>query len=125
LGGILQPGIEKRPLHHDPTCGGAKERAKFAGWYAKTLESYRYFFEEEPPADIWPPLEKRFGKQSRFARVDIARKWIIPKFSPDHLRMDLVILGALCMAAAGCASVLATNLNPFDLRGWANRLLMT
>ena len=43
-----------KPLHHHPTRGGADESAKFAEWYAQTLASYRKFFGEEPPADIWP-----------------------------------------------------------------------
>jgi len=43
-----------RPLHHDPTRGGAEEEAKFAEWYARTLDSYRAAFGEEPPMAIWP-----------------------------------------------------------------------
>src|SRR6476620_6216517 len=44
-----------RPFHHCPTKGGEAESAKFEDWYAKTLQSYRRFFGEEPPRDIWPP----------------------------------------------------------------------
>jgi hypothetical protein len=43
-----------RPLHHDPTRGGAEEEAKFADWYARTLDSYRAALGEEPPVAIWP-----------------------------------------------------------------------
>ena len=43
-----------RPLHHEPSRGGGDEEKKFAGWYARTRASYREFFGEEPPADIWP-----------------------------------------------------------------------
>ena len=53
-------GVLGKPLHHDPTEGGTAEDAKFTGWYARTLESYRLHFGEEPPADIWPPAMERF-----------------------------------------------------------------
>ena len=43
-----------RPLHHEPTRGGSDEDAKFGDWYARTLDSYRTAFAEEPPPDIWP-----------------------------------------------------------------------
>jgi len=43
-----------RPLHHEPTRGGAEEDAKFGDWYARTLDSYRAAFAEEPPPDVWP-----------------------------------------------------------------------
>jgi hypothetical protein len=46
--------VLERPLHHDPTRGGAEEEAKFADWYARTLDSYRAAFGEEPPVAVWP-----------------------------------------------------------------------
>lgn len=46
--------VLRRPLHHEPTRGGAEEEGKFAGWYLRTLESYRAAFGEDPPANIWP-----------------------------------------------------------------------
>ena len=42
-----------RRLHHEPSRGGAEERAKFGEWYKLTVESYRRYF-GNPPADIWP-----------------------------------------------------------------------
>ena len=42
------------PLHHQPTEGGEQEREKFEQWYTRTLECYREYFGEAPPADIWP-----------------------------------------------------------------------
>ncbi|MBL0869648.1 MAG: hypothetical protein IBJ18_03625 [Phycisphaerales bacterium] len=42
-----------RELHHDPSRGGAAERAKFEHWYERTLRRYRESF-GEPPADVWP-----------------------------------------------------------------------
>jgi len=69
----------QRPLHHGPTKGGASEREKFNDWYGKTLESYRRFFGEDPPADIWPASEVRFGEDIHYRRVNLKRSWIIPK----------------------------------------------
>ncbi len=57
--------ILKRPFHHEPTKGGGSESAKFEDWYAKTLASYRQFFGEEPPRDIW-----------RGGRVHVELKWV-------------------------------------------------
>lgn len=42
-----------RELHHDPSRGGAAERAKFEHWYERTLTRYRESF-GPPPMDIWP-----------------------------------------------------------------------
>lgn len=69
----------QRPLHHGPTKGGASESEKFNDWYGKTLESYRRFFGEDPPADIWPASEVRFGEDIHYRRVNLKRSWIIPK----------------------------------------------
>lgn len=68
-----------RPLHHDPTKGGASEDAKFEDWYARTLESYRRVFEAEPPADIWPSGSERFDPELRFKRIDVADHYVVPK----------------------------------------------
>jgi hypothetical protein len=67
------------PFHHQPTEGGAEERVKFAEWYAQTLESYRAFFDQKPPEDIWPGAGIRFGQDIRFERVNRARSWIVRK----------------------------------------------
>ena len=68
-----------QPLHHGPTKGGTRERAKFNDWYARTLASYRVSFGEEPPADIWPAPVERFGDDIHFIRVNTARNWVVPK----------------------------------------------
>ena len=49
-----------RPLHHEPTQGGTDEADKFREWYGNTLVSYETWFNEKPPADIWPDVNKRF-----------------------------------------------------------------
>jgi hypothetical protein len=81
-----------RPLHHGPTEGGAAEEAKFAGWYARTLESYRAHFGEEPPADIWPPAAVRF-RPATARKVDAASHWILTKRA-----MKRGLLGAAALA---------------------------
>jgi uncharacterized protein (TIGR04222 family) len=68
-----------RPLHHGPTRGGAAESAKFHDWYARTRESYRRIFGAEPPADIWPPAEDRFGRDLHFERVNTQTHWVVPR----------------------------------------------
>src|SRR5262245_6426236 len=55
-----------KPLHHEPTRGGLDEGKKFAAWYEKTLLSYRAFFGQEPPGDIWPGIRTRFSQDTRF-----------------------------------------------------------
>ena len=71
--------ILKRPLHHGPTKGGRKEKDKFHDWYAKTLASYELLFVEEPPKDVWPPINKRFSKASRIKQISTHTHWVIPK----------------------------------------------
>lgn len=68
-----------RPLHHGPTKGGQQEGDRFEDQYEQTLASYREAFGEEPPADIWPPCEIRFGEAADFVRVNRGRVWIMPK----------------------------------------------
>ena len=46
-----------RPLHHQPTLGGAEEHAKYSDQYKHTLESYQSIFGEVPPPTIWPTLK--------------------------------------------------------------------
>ena len=71
-----------QPLHHMPTKGGPDQAALFRQAYASTLELYRDEF-GEPPADIWPPENVRFGKAPHFRRVNMQDVWLIRK--PDWL----------------------------------------
>ncbi|WP_411826774.1 glycine-rich domain-containing protein [Luteolibacter sp. AS25] len=68
-----------RELHHSPTTGGGDQNAKFHGLYGKTLESYRRIFQAEPPADIWPSVEKRFANAAAGRWVDCSKFWLVPK----------------------------------------------
>jgi hypothetical protein len=52
--------VLKRKIHHGPTKGGKQESQKYDQLYRNTLDLYRQTFEQEPPPDIWPSVEKRF-----------------------------------------------------------------
>ena len=76
-----------RDLHHSPTTGGSEEGAKFTDWYVKTLESYRWIFGAEPPADIWPSPVDRFADAGGGRWVNTADFWLVPKPAfVKHLR---------------------------------------
>ncbi len=68
-----------RPLHHGPTQGGRQEQAKYFQLYQDTLASYRQAFQADPPSDLWPSAEQRFGDDLGYVRVNHHRNWIIPK----------------------------------------------
>lgn len=93
-----------KPLHHGPTEGGRSEDEKFADWYGRTLDSYRRHFGEEPPADIWPPAEKRFAPVM-WRMIDPAEHWVIPK---RKLRRALTFAAGLSLVPllAGCTQLL-------------------
>jgi hypothetical protein len=101
------------PLHHNPTRGGASEGAKHLRMYDDTLAAYRTAFSEEPPTDIWPPAEQRFGADTRQRIVNTSRNWVIPK---QPVKRVLQVAAAFLLAAVllpGCNG----GLNPFALRG--------
>jgi uncharacterized protein (TIGR04222 family) len=91
----------KRPLHHDPTAGGAAEGGKFRDWYSKTLESYQRIFRAEPPRDIWPPTGERFQHAGSWQWVNVGRVWIVPKRSVVAVAASLTAIGLVC-TLAGC-----------------------
>ena len=90
-----------KPLHHGPTKGGGEEREKFNEWYGETLESYRRFFGEDPPDDIWPKPKIRFGADIHYQRVNTRRFWIVRKFPAKRLAW---IVGGVLLALVltGC-----------------------
>lgn len=91
-----------RPLHHDPTKGGAKENDKYDDWYNRTLESYRRVFGHEPPADIWPASCVRFGEDLHYVRVNTKRNWILPRKRVPKLALAAVAWSVLVVA--GCSA---------------------
>lgn len=98
-----------RPLHHDPTMGGAAEGAKFADWYARTLDSYRAAFGQEPPRDVWPAPAERFAAEARILQVSAATHWIIRKPTlPRRTATAAAALAALSLVAA-CSGKVVDN----------------
>lgn len=90
------------PLHHHPSKGGTMESAKFEDWYARTLDSYRRAFGEEPPIDIWPPVGQQLKKHT------------IPIDTRHHLVIPRRVLHRTALAAMGASMVLLTAV------GWVN-----
>lgn len=104
-----------RPLHHEPTAGGVGDALKHRKQYQQTLESYEHIFGSAAPADIWPPVEKRFlPMRSRW--VDLSHYWLLPR--PRWLKLPrrkvtrMAVAGCLGVALlAGCSPVMqALNL---------------
>lgn len=77
-------GVLGQELHHSPTTGGMAETSKFEDWYARTLESYRRIFGEEPPGAVWPAPGTHLKHSGRERWVNLADYWLIPR--PTLLR---------------------------------------
>ena len=45
---------------HTPTTGGQQENLKYIEVYQATIEYYKFLFNENVPASLWPPAEYRF-----------------------------------------------------------------
>jgi hypothetical protein len=90
-----------RPLVHGPTKGGKAEDSKFEDWYARTLASYRAWFGEEPPSDIWPPSGVRFEEPRHFQRVNTRTHWVIAK--PSFRPAQVALTATLALGLAGCS----------------------
>jgi hypothetical protein len=94
------------PLHHMPTRGGTDQGALFRDAYAQTLDLYRSEF-GEPPADIWPPEEIRFGRAPHFKRVNAQDVWLIRKPScPDFVKSGMRRLARMPSRAWGALLLL-------------------
>ncbi len=99
------------PLHHGPTKGGKMEGDKFTDWYERTKESYRVFFGEEPPADIWPSSQARFANAAAWKRVDTSQFWMIPKARLRHTASAVGLLGTLAIGGVGCGYLAQSSSN--------------
>jgi len=109
-----------KPLHHGPTRGGKSEAVKHHAMYAQTLAAYRAWFGEEPPGDIWPPSERRFGEGASFVRVNRRDVWLIPKPRwPRAAALFAMAAGAFTFAGAkpAEASLPASGFPIIDLPG--------
>ncbi|QEL14385.1 TIGR04222 domain-containing membrane protein [Limnoglobus roseus] len=102
-----------RPLHHEPTRGGHDEGAKYRNLYERTLQTYRDTLGEDPPGDIWPPADVRFGEDLRHVTVNTARNWVVPKAVVRRAVGVLAVVTFAFVFATGCVG----GLNPFDLKG--------
>lgn len=100
----LCQGILGRPLHHGPTRGGAAEDDRFEHQYSQTQASYTRWFGHEPPADIWPPAEVRFAPQARFARVNTAAYWMLPRQRVRRLAAACLLAALPLLTLAACAT---------------------
>lgn len=76
-----------KPLHHDPTEGGAAEDGRHERQYDATIAAYRAAFGEAPPVDIWPRPEERPASKPRRVKA-VAR---------------LAIIGGVAFQLAACA----------------------
>jgi uncharacterized protein (TIGR04222 family) len=115
--------VLRRPLHHEPTAGGAVEGGKFRDWYSRTLDSYQRIFGSKPPEDIWPSIHSRFEHAGSWKWVNVGRAWVVPKRSVFAAAVMLLAVTALVLA--GCqpltwnanldAPMVLAGLSPFNL----------
>ena len=70
--GDFCPNVLGLKLHHHPARGGSQERESMHRLYRATIDRYRQFF-GEPPLDLWPPADLRFGSELRRQRAPIIR----------------------------------------------------
>jgi uncharacterized protein (TIGR04222 family) len=105
---VFCPQVLEKPLHHEPTRGGAAEQSKFGDWYAKTLASYETLFQEKPPSDLWPDPEVRFGQDLQFVRVNRHEHWILPRFGLKAWqgnKANLVAAIGVLLLLTGCNAI--------------------
>ncbi len=101
----LCENILHRRLHHTPTRGGRRESDKYADLYGRTLQAYRDFFGEAPPADIWPAPEARFEPAPYQRWVDTRQYWLVPNplRKLSRYRGPVLAVGAVGLLL-GCAT---------------------
>lgn len=104
-------------LHHGPTRGGPSEADRYDAQYRETLDAYAAAFDAAPPADIWPPADRRFGADLAWRRVNVVRNWVIPKpawlaVQPRH-SAGLAMLAAVPLVALGIPNPLNFTAGPF------------
>jgi hypothetical protein len=103
-----------KPLHHGPTKGGGTEAVRFDEQYRRTLDSYQRWFSEEPPSDIWPPVEIRFAPKQRFIRVNAAANWLIAKRTVYGVTAS-GLAAVVAILLMGAADPPGRNINPGDI----------
>lgn len=85
--------ILEQEVHHGPTKGGNKERAKFHDWYEQTKATYQRLFNQIPPPQIWPSSTIRFSEID-FRRVNTHKNFVLSKVK--------VITGIIAFFAFNC-----------------------
>ncbi len=98
--------VLQKPIHHNPTKGGAAERKKYSLLYNRTLDSYRIFFNEEPPADIWQSEPVRFKKVAELKKINVRENWVIPKPKFLGASSAAVFTPIIMMLLTGCGGEL-------------------
>jgi uncharacterized protein (TIGR04222 family) len=101
------PNVLGLKLHHRPARGGSQERESMHRLYRATIDRYRQFF-GEPPLDLWPPADLRFGSDLRRQRAPITRYLTARlRFSrPAWLRSGHLPLLSVLSLLAWCAIAL-------------------
>lgn len=101
------PNVLGLKLHHRPARGGSQERESMHRLYRATIDRYRQFF-GEPPPDLWPPADLRFGSRLRGQRAPITRYLTARlRFSrPAWLRSGHLPLLSVLSLLAWCAIAL-------------------
>ncbi len=106
-----------KPLHHDPTQGGAAEDAKFVDWYGRTKVAYAKAFGVMPPGDIWPARhdQKPVAKGADHGPTSEVTARRVPssvwrRILPSAVATALVVVTGVVLA--GCASTWQGNSGP-------------
>jgi uncharacterized protein (TIGR04222 family) len=110
-----------RPLHHEPTRGGSAEAKKFHQQYDQTLALYRATFGADPPSDIWPPAEVRFGEDLHFVRVNTVRDRI--NWRTLFRRWGAIMVLFASAVAPLAVWILSGNEGPIRPEPWMNALI--
>jgi uncharacterized protein (TIGR04222 family) len=112
--------VLKCPLHHDPTKGGEAEGRKHWAMYADTLATYAETFGEPPPADLWPPVEQRFGSDLEAARVNRNDYWLVrkPRLSKPVLAASLLVAVVFALGCGNPFNEKGTDFLPYFFAAW-------
>lgn len=120
----LYPALLGRAVRRDhraaaspwPDGGRCVRGRKYRALYAETLRRYRATFGQEPPCDIWPPSDLRFG--TRYQWVDTRRHYLLPRRMVSIAGMA----GGAALLAA-CTALVARAADPVSDRagrsGWS------
>jgi len=105
-----------RPLHHCPTTGRVEESGKFDNWYAQTIASYETYFDQSPPADIWPSVGQQMESVVDSRWVDARQYFLIPRNPLKWLALILIVLLPM-MSLGGCQAEPVAAVSPMDFDG--------